>query len=274
MQVKDIEIKYKRSRPLKRLYALGDIHAGTIHCDEDGIGGKVAEIKKDDDALWIGMGDYGEFITPSDKRWDGSQKATAEWVEQDNIARTQTDWIVNLFKPIKDKCVGLLYGNHEESMRRFNHDNVHQNICNDLGVSNLGFSCFIRMFFKRENSNESHLLTGCFTHGSGASVTEGAKMNRLVRWMHANTAMIYGYAHMHDIITRPKPVLGVEGRFNAGEIRAVEPVGAVTGSWFRTYTQGIVASYGEQKTYPPTTIGCPVFVIDIPNMFVEVHKSK
>jgi hypothetical protein len=274
MQVHDIEIKYKQSSSKKNLYALGDIHCGTIHCVEDEVKAKVAEISKDKDGLWIGMGDYGEFITPRDKRWDGSQKAIAEWLEPDNIARNQTDWIVKLFKPIKDKCVGLLYGNHEESMRRFNHDNVHQNICDDLGVKNLGYSCFIRLFFRRENSNESHLIKGCFTHGSGAAITEGAKINRLIRWMLANDAHLYGYGHMHDIITKTKPYLALNDKsFGQSSIIARESVGAVTGSWFRTYTQGITASYGEIKSFPPTTIGCPVFVIDIPNQSVEVHKS-
>lgn len=146
MQTKDIIIPYKISDSTFKLYALGDIHAGTIHCVEEDIKRKVAEIAKERNAYWIGMGDYAEFITPKDKRFDPSQKAIAEWCKQDNIAHDQTEWIYKLFKPIAKKCVGLLYGNHEESMRIFNHDNVQQNICEDLGVDNLGFSCFLRMY--------------------------------------------------------------------------------------------------------------------------------
>ncbi len=34
------------------LYGLGDMHIGAVHCDEDLLREKVAEIKKESKALW------------------------------------------------------------------------------------------------------------------------------------------------------------------------------------------------------------------------------
>jgi hypothetical protein len=271
MEVKSIVIPYKISNPEFKLYCIGDIHAGTIHCVEEHIKNKVNEIKNSKNTFWIGMGDYAEFITPKDKRYDPNMKSISEWVEPDNIAHCQVKWLTDLFKPIRHKCIGLLYGNHENSIRIFNHDNVQKNLCDALDVSNLGFSCFIRFHFKRENSTESHLITGCFTHGSSNAVTEGYKLTVLTRWMKQNEADIYGYAHVHDYI--PKSLSRMITLDVGEKIKSKVSIGATTGSWFRTYTKGIIASYGEQKTYPPTEICCAVFTIN-PNIgFLDVSRS-
>lgn len=275
MEICDFEIPYKRSNADFHLYALGDIHAGTIHCVEDRIQAKVAEIARDKNAYWIGMGDYGEFITPRDKRFDESQKSIATWCEKDDIAETQRKWIVALFRPIRKKCIGLLYGNHEDTMRRFNHDNVHKHICDDLGVRNLGYSTWVRLFFRRENSTETHIIKCVFTHGSGCAITKGAKQNKLRRFMDDFNARIYGFAHVHDIIPDYKPYMDITAQpFGQAKIVEVEAVGAMTGSWFRTYTRGVVASYGEMKTYPPTVLGCALFTINPEKNEISVKRSK
>ncbi len=269
MEVKDLTIKRTRSTVIK-LYCLGDIHAGTIHCVEKDIKEKIREIKETKDAYWVGMGDYAEFITPSDRRFDPSQKAVADWVEQDNIAETQTKWVVDLFSPIKDKCLGLLYGNHEESIRKFNHDNVQKNICERLGVSNLGFSCFLKLKTHRNTQSDVRNYRCALTHGASSAITEGAKLMALMRWMKSTEADIYAYAHIHDYMPKSLSRMAVS---DAGKIKARVSIGATTGSWFRTYTQGIIASYGEMKCYPPTEICCAVFTIDPEHDFVDVNRS-
>jgi len=254
MEVIEKIIPYKRP-DVFHLYPLGDIHCGIQHCAEDKIKAQVREIKADPLALWIGMGDYGEFISPNDPRWNiGS---IVKWVHEDNIAEDLTKWIVALFDPIKDKCVGLLEGNHEDAIRIHSHIDVQKNICERLELPNLSYSCFVRFIFRRAGSS-SHEVMGFFTHGAGCAITKGAKVNRLERVMDGFEADIYGIAHMHDIITDTKPYLRVD---KENRVRQMEKVGAVTGSWFKTYAQGVRASYGEKKNYPPTTLGCPVFTI-------------
>ena len=268
MEVTEKTVTYRKTDGDWKLYPIGDSHLGIKHCTESDLQKTITEIKDDPFALWIGLGDYGEFITPNDKRWDS--KVISDWLkdEQDNIAEAQTDYIEKLFKPIKDKCIGLIEGNHEDTIRRFLHVDVQKNLCKRLEVNNLGYSCWLRLRFSRENSNEHHVFKCVFTHGSGWAITPGAKMNRLQRLMNAFDARIYGMGHMHDIITHTVPYLDLS---DSNIIRQKERVGAVTGCWFKTYAQNVSPSYGEKKGYPPTSLGCPIFTINPNTDTVRVH---
>ena len=267
MEVIEKTIDYTRAESVFTIYPIGDTHLGTKHCTESDLQKKIDEIRDNDNSLWIGMGDYGEFITPSDPRWDF--KVTAEWLtDQDNIAEEQTQHICKLFEPIRDRCIGLLEGNHESNIRRYLHTNVQKNICDRLELPNLGYSAWVKLRFARENSNERHVYKCVFTHGEGWAITPGAKMNRLQRFMNAFDARIYGMGHMHDIITNSVPFLELS---ESNLIRQKERVGAVTGCWFKTYTQGIASSYGERKGYPPSSLGCPKFTLDLNRDLVKVE---
>ena len=230
---------------------------------------KIREVAACPTALVLTGGDLGEFISPRDKRWD--DKVIADWLvdDRDNIAEAQTDYIYNLFKPIEpEQWIGALEGNHEDAMRKFGGVDVQKNLCKRLNIINLGHSAWVRLRFCRENSNERHVYHCVFTHGAGWAVTPGAKMNRLNRFMAAFDARIYGMGHMHDIICHTQPFLELS---EASIIRQKERVGAVCGCWFRTYSQGISASYGERKDYSPTSMGCPRFVINPTSGMVRVE---
>ena len=256
MEVITYQISYSQKHPIK-IHCLGDVHGGIKHCAENKIRQKVQEVKEDPYAYWIGMGDYGEFITSKDPRWDIA--VIADWVKKDNISRSLEKWVIDLFKPIKNKCIGLIEGNHEDSIRIHNDDDVQSNICEGLGVANLGTTCIVRLVFDRRNSNETHIIKSVFAHGAGFAVTKGTKMNRLERVMNIYpTCRLVAVGHMHDKITLELPYLDTSEN---NEVLQQVRVGAVTGSWFKTYEQGVRASYGEKKGYPPTTLGSPIFFV-------------
>jgi len=266
METAEKRIRYKSRSDQFVLYPLGDIHAGTTACAEDRIKERIKEIKDDPFALWVGMGDYAEFIAPNDPRWD--VKAIASWVEMSNVAESQRRWLLKLFEPIKDKCLGLLTGNHEETIRLHNYQDVQLDLCRDLGVKNLGFSCFYRLFFIR---NKTSFAIDChFEHGSGAAQTEGGKIMRLTRTMLGFDAEITAMGHLHDIkVENLSPLFMDEGL----HIKQRPKVGAITGSWYRAYAPGPYASYAERRGYTPTNLGCPHFVIRPDKRFVTVNAG-
>ncbi len=268
MEVVSVTVPYIRSDSVFHLYALGDIHMGTIHCVEEHVHRKITEIADDKHAKWIGMGDYGDFITPKDKRWEDKQ--ISDWVDPADIGESVRDRLVELLTPIKDKCIGLLYGNHEVSYSKQNDGKVHEHICKDLELPNLGYSAFVKLHFKRDKSNEAHLVTGAFTHGTGNAITEGAKINNLMRFMKSFQADLYGYGHVHDYIPKSLTRLYVS---DSGKITNKVSIGATTGCWFRTYTQGVNSSYGEQKVYPPSELCCAMFTINPQTGFIDVSRS-
>lgn len=268
MEVIDIQIPYKRSESTFHLYDLSDIHAGTIHCVEEHVRRKVQEIKNDKNSMWIGGGDYGDFITPKDKRWSSGQ--ISDWVDPDDIGESVRVWLDDLLAPIASQGIGLLKGNHEVSYSQQNDGKVYEHICKDLGLPALGYSSFVRLHFEREHSAEKHLVTGCFTHGTGNAITEGAKINNLMRFMKSFKADFYGYSHVHDYIPKSLTKLYVS---DSGKITNQVAIGATSGCWFRTYTQGNQSSYGEMKVYPPSELCCAMFTINPNTGFIDVSRS-
>ena len=263
MQVGSKRIHFRSRTTTYKLYPIGDIHSGVKACAEDKIKERIKEIRDDPFALWVGMGDYGDYILPNDVRFD--HKQIAEWCEQDNIAECQVEWLAKLFEPITNKCLGLIRGNHDEDIRGRHYTDVQLNLCKKLGVQDLGFSCFYRLHFMRGTC--SHTVDCHFSHGSGAAQTEGGKVMRLAKTMLAFRADITAIGHLHDIKINAIPELYLNDNY---EIKQKVRVGAITGSWFRAYSEGAYPTYAEAKCYTPTNLGCPHFLIKPDKQFVGV----
>lgn len=247
-------------RPDKfRIYPIGDIHAGSLHCAENDIKRQIERIRSEGNAFWIGMGDYADAILKDDKRFDVG--GLAPWVEQGNIIESQRDWLKSLFTPIKDKCIGLLTGNHEECLHDRTQNDLTRNLCKDLGVPYGGYQAFISLKFQRGDLTRRDFLIHAW-HGAGAAQTEGARLMRLMRLVNEIEALIYLMGHLHAM-TQHTPDRLVLRR---GRVKSVKLTATITGSWLKGYTQAtperpINPTYIEKMGYKPSRIGCPCIVI-------------
>ena len=262
MEVIPYGISVRRSSKI-RIVPIGDIHAGVKHCEERKIKELVQEVKNDKDTYWIGVGDYADYIAPTDPRWDS--KVIADWVDSDNIAEDQTTWLEHLLKPIRSKCMGLCFGNHEESIRLRLSCNVHKNLCESLDVPSLGYSAFVKLTTNRGTSQRP--FTIAITHGAGSAVTKGARINRLKEFMASFDADIYIHGHLHDNIINTSVSLYLDRN---NQIKQRVRVGAMSGSWLTAYTQNVSASYAEKKMLPPNVVGCPSFIITPEEKILQV----
>lgn len=277
MEVRRFIIPYHWGEIL-RGYPVGCEHFGTKHTAEGIARRKYKQIAGEPLSFWWNMGDKGDFITPSDPRW--RHGTIADWVKEDNIATNQEDFYCDVVKEavraeIADygigKCVGLLWGNHEDKIRKHNHVNVQENICTKLGVENLGFSCMLHIIFRRVNSTEAHMFKGYITHGSGNAQTRGGKLMKLRKIMNqVRDVDFVAVGHMHDIIIETAETLQTNKEMVIGN---KEVVGAITGCFLRTYTQGVEAGYGELRNYDPVPLGCPVFIFDPTHGTVTVSRG-
>ena len=237
---------------------------GSRQCDEDGIRKKVAQIKGEKNAYWIGMGDYADAILKNDKRFDVG--GLASWVTGDNIIETQRKRIKDLFQPISRQCLGFLTGNHEETIHLDKQDDLTRNLCKDLGVTYGGYSCFIILRFNRSSANTPHgsgrTIVIHAWHGAGAAQQEGARMMRLMRLVNDVEADIYLMGHLHTITTyAPSRLVYRNGKIKSVPIHAV-----MTGSWLKAYAQpdkgeSMNSSYAERAGYKPNVLGCPCIEI-------------
>uniref|UniRef100_A0A6M3J2E5 Calcineurin-like phosphoesterase domain-containing protein n=1 Tax=viral metagenome TaxID=1070528 RepID=A0A6M3J2E5_9ZZZZ len=214
------------------------------------------------------MGDYAECILKDDKRFDIS--SFPDWVlkERDNLTEVQREFVVELFKPVKDKIICLLTGNHEEALHLHKQDNFTKNICKDLGVTYGGYSCFVPLIFDRESSSESHQFIIHAHHGAGAAQSEGGRLMRLMRLVNDIQADIYLMGHLHTITTYTPQRLTLRN----GKIKSLPLVAAMTGSWLKTYQQGAPASYAERAGYKPSVIGCPCIIINPAEQTITVES--
>ena len=95
------------------LYPLGDVHLGNVACHEREFRALVQRIAADDRALWVGMGDYCDFVNMSDPRF--TTESLAPWVKMSHLgdlAQSQMERFVEIVEPIAGKCLGLIEGNH------------------------------------------------------------------------------------------------------------------------------------------------------------------
>lgn len=249
------------------VYLVGDLHVGNIFLSEKELSNIVKRIAANDHNYVIFMGDLGEYITPSDRRWDAG--VIAPWLKIDDIAECQRTYINDMLAPIRDKSLGMLWGNHEQKMRLFAHQHVHEHLCKDFNCNrysdyNLGFSCYMLFKFHRTKT-DMHMFTGAFTHGSGGAVTDASKLKKLHDFMDQHDADFYGYAHTHACKVDTRIELGVarsKKSLTGYRIRSRNKQGALTGCFFKSYEETNEASYGEQKNYRATPLGCAVIHLD------------
>lgn len=259
------------------LYPLGDMHKGIVHCDEDLLEEKVNEIRRERNALWLGMGDYGDCITPSDfKRWEG--RILAPWMKEheDNIGPTQCDAIDEQLSPIWNKCIGLIEGNHEDSIRRYNHYDLITELLKKANqkhkVKYAGVQCFIRLNFRRKNSNEAHDYIIHARHGEGSARTSGARALAVLRLSQSMiNAHIVLMGHLHG---QESPDIPQRLVLRSGKIKSFETIATMTGAWVRAYMQGVPPCYLERWGSPPSTMGCPRIVIEPSKDRMTLEKTR
>jgi len=244
------------------LYPFSDPHLGARESSERLLERKVKECaNRGKFGLALGVGDYADCITKNDKRF--RMNGLADWVERSNIVESQRRRVVEVFKPLGEErqLIGLGTGNHEETIH-IQHDNdIVRNICRDLKVPYAGYQAFVVLHFKRARKT-THSIVIHSWHGSGAAQTEGARLNRLTRLVNDIQADIYLMGHLHAMTSHTPDRL----RIRNGKIQSVRLAATLTGSWLKTYNQpedGEVQdpTYGEEKGYKPSRIGCPIIRI-------------
>jgi len=287
MEVIEKIIIYKRPDKF-RLYPLGDLHLGAIHCDESLIEEKVAEIRTDSKALWLGMGDYGDCITSADlKRWDA--RILAPWLlddmdtklpvwmrgNVDNIGPATLDRVDRIFSPIWNKCLGLIEGNHDDGIRKYNHYNFIKELLKRANakfkVPYAGVQCLVNLKFQRENSAEHHDILIHARHGEGSARTSGARALAVLRMSQSfPTASINLMGHLHG---QESPDIPQRMGLVKGRLKAFDSIATMTGAWLLAYKQDAPPSYLERYGSPPSKMGCPRIIIEPDKGKITLEKT-
>jgi len=214
----------------------GDIHLGSPNCRFAKFEKLIKYIKKTKNCYAIGMGDYLDSILPKDPRYDPSDKFKTV---DDNVAK-----IVSTLRPIKDKIICLLTGNHEYKLNKAGYGDPTLRICRALDLKYAGYSCFIKIKCKPKTHQRNLVIFA--HHGWQGGRKTGASINAVENLAQYWEADVYLVGHSHKLwSTREVRITW------AGEHKVVF---ANTGTFLQTCTDK-TTGYGEQAGYPPQKLG-------------------
>ncbi len=270
-------------------YPFGDCHLGAVHCDEDLLSETVYEIKSlGRQAIVLGMGDYGDCITPNDlKRWDA--RILAPWLlddmdtklpvwmrsNADNIGPGIMEKVDEIFSPIWGSFVGLIEGNHDDGIRKHNHYNFMKELLKRANKKHTvpygGVQCFVILRFKRKNSNEVHDVMLHARHGEGSARTSGARALAVLRMaMSTPDARVTLMGHLHG---QESPDIPQRLTVVRGKIKSRNSLATMSGAWLKAYMQGVPPSYLERYGSPPSVLGCPRIVFNPDKGTMTLEKT-
>jgi hypothetical protein len=241
------------------IYPIGDIHAGAGACDIGHFRRTVAQVAADKSARWLGMGDYGDFILPEDPRW---KMSVLDWKrlgyrkgrpDLRNLAGEYRDMIRAELAPIKDQCIGLLDGNHDDYMKDRYHLDVVAELCEDMKAPYLGYTALIRVEIAVDDGGRGRVwpFTIFAEHGAAGGGTDGNAINSLQKRGMEFDADVYLKGHVHKRSTGPSRIVLGWGK---KKIAVRDKVFVLTGTYLKGYSDS-ETTYGERKGYPPNEIG-------------------
>jgi len=148
------------------LYPIGDWHLGSEQCQEGFIKEVLYRIKHDPRGYFVGMGDFMENAIIGSK---------SDVYRQILPPRVQMNRIVELLKPIKEKGLFLISGNHESRTHRLVGLTPEEYIGSQLDIPFKGFSCYALFQLKSKIRSSFKCY---FHHNTGGGYTHGTKVNR------------------------------------------------------------------------------------------------
>jgi hypothetical protein len=244
------------------LWPLGDVHAGCRSCDLDLFQRTVRSIAADPTALWGGMGDYCEWISRDDPRWDSGEidERVVNLASIDRIGDVYVDLMGDLLAPIAGQCLWFGFGNHEHQFMRRHHSHLPRRIMAAAGIPEDRYSGWMgktRIVFE-DGNNHRNAVVVYHAHGWQAGRKEGAKLNNMRELPGFTRADIYIHGHSHSRFADALDWLDENQAFTKPVSKRAYV--SHSGSFVKSYEVG-TASYAEQKCYFPTSLGPPRFLI-------------
>ena len=142
-----------------RVYAMGDVHVGSAQFDEKSVQRKIEIVRNDPYGVLCLCGDLGDYGLKNSKT--NVYQATMQ-------PRDQQEFIYKLFKPVADKIVAAVPGNHEERITKEAGLCPLYDLCVLWGIpdvyrENVAITKFV---FGNQGNKQPNVFFGITTHGS------------------------------------------------------------------------------------------------------------
>lgn len=192
-----------------RLHHLTDLHTGAPDFEEESFIERRAMIEADPNARWTMGGDAGDLIQHRDRRYSPTELHPRYRLATD-IRQASKEHVVELFKPIADKCIGWADGNHERVMDNYYGGKFGVEVCCALGVEDkyVGYRGFVHMIVNLTKTQATSVLFD-LQHGWQAGRLKGAPHVQAEREFSLTDADVLLRGHNHQPAAHTFVTLGV-----------------------------------------------------------------
>ena len=230
-------LEVKPSKNYAEVLLFGDFHLGSPQCDKERAQSNLDYCLKNGVYVFL-MGDLIENA--------GRHSIGAAVYEQEDIAQTQYERIVEMLKPLANAglILGSLTGNHEDRTYKECGVDVMALLCRELKIPYLGWAGWSRFLVGRQS------YTMYALHGSSGAKFVYTKLKSLVDISHSFACDLLAMGHVHDCADASQLVQVVDPRSKTVVERKKFVV--ITGHYL-AYQGG----YAQAKGLPLSKLGSP-----------------
>lgn len=234
-----------------KIVAFGDVHYGATASHIKRFERKVLqENASDPHAFFLCMGDALDLIGPRDPRF-----RPGEGMSYEDFVDKQIDGFTHLFKKYSippERILGLGIGNHEDSIRKFYGTDPVARMCKRLDTTNLGYMFAIKINVVVGTRKFPISIMG--HHGFAGGRKEGGAVNAYMDWVHRHPGHdVYLFGHNHKKWVHKVPTVEIDYTRREQVDRSV--LIGNTGTFLKTYSDGVQPTYSEKKGFYPVEIG-------------------
>jgi hypothetical protein len=234
-----VEVQMRKAGDTFSLIPFGDVHRDSPHCAVERWRDDLAEWKKIKNALFLGIGDYTDFLSTSERcrlrSGDGMHESTTGTL--DVLARKQITG--NHYYQFQDGTTG---------------DHL---LANQLNTKFLGVAAFVRVVFRWPGGNSRTAALDIFAHhGAGTGQkphTSLGAVARMAEWADADI-ILQGHDHKRGVLPL-NPTLHLSQNNNGAlHVKERERWVGRCGSYLKAYIDG-EAGYNVDAGRGPCSLG-------------------
>jgi len=245
------------------LVPFGDVHRDSSMCDSDRWKSFNARYKKAKNTFYIGMGDYCDFASGSERATIRGGKLHGQSLKKlDALAMQDIKSFVKEIEYMRGRIVGLLEGNHTWDFQ--DGKTATQVMCEMLGCKYLGDLSFIVLTANSHGGTRSKIEL-LVSHGKGGGKLLGSTFNRIEDMNKiVPQADIYLMGHDHKKGAISSTVI----QFDGLNMKQKRQWYGRTGSFLKGYAVD-EPSYVVDALYRPSDLGTIRFEVE----FKRIRKN-
>lgn len=240
----------------------GDLHEDAEACDQERLDEHMRRRAKLPGAMFLGIGDFGDHLLPSDLRRFMPSVRRADLRGYDDQLDHDLASKVKRFKSYPWIALGA--GNHCFEVLKRHYTNPAERLAQMLGVPYAGYSGFLRLRFRGRGQDHggpgaAGVISILYHHGAwGGRTSKGYLGARdWARMFEGWDICCFGHNHQ----SRVDPEVRI-WQSDGCKIMERPRYYVACGTFLRTFSDpGKTPGYGEVKGYPPIFLGAPLIKI-------------